>query len=574
MEARNDHACAAAHMTDTNEKLLYAAVEKSAHDPAFFCRFFLREWFPTPMPPFHLGMLALKTRKVAFLDDYPDAHEFLLSEFKYLADPSDPESAELNVFMLDSEGKMMMVSGPNTAQIIPRGFSKTTIENAGNLYELLTDGTIFCVYISESQDHAERQLGNVKRQLETNELLRAAYGNVVPTRSDSEKWGASEIQLKNGGILLARGRGSQIRGLNYNARRPNRITLDDVEDKESVATAQQRTKVSDWFYGDVVPAGNEMEEDVIFDGGTPQQELQITVLGTLLHAESLLITLQRDITFNHIRFGAKLDESRMLWPQKMALKAYTFKKERFRRNGKLAEFAREYDSTIRVEEDALFQFKDITLYQPTKFEDLLIRAMACDPAISDQPGRDHTAISVGGRKENGMLWVLDVWGGLGVTPSQLIEQYFKFQFDYQVHLCGIETQQYQKALVFLMREEMARRQRFFNIIPIFQGSDKNKDDRISGILQPRYSNGYIRHQKPLPLLENQLQDFPNGKKDYADATAMMFALLGETQTLAAPIGSIGQDEFDPLPPMLPSPYSPGNLQIFTPSRGISRDRYG
>jgi len=529
-------------MTDTNEKLLYDAVEKSAHDPAFFCRFFLREWFPTPMPPFHLGMLALKTRKVAFLDDYPEAHAFLFEHFKYLADPSDPESAELDVFMKDSEGKIMMVSGPNTAEIIPRGFSKTTIENAGNLYELLTDGTIFCVYISESQDHAERQLGNVKRQLETNELLRAAYGNVVPTRADSEKWGASEIQLKNGGILLARGRGSQIRGLNYNARRPNRITLDDVEDKESVATAQQRTKVSDWFYGDVVPAGNEMEQDVIFDGGTPQQELQITVLGTLLHAESLLITLQRDITFNHIRFGARLDDGQMLWPQKMGEPSYTFKKERFRRNGKLAEFAREYDSTIRVEEDALFQFKDITLYQPTRLEDLVIRAMACDPAISDQPGRDHTAISVGGRKENGALWVLDVWGGLGIQPSQLIDKYFQLQFDYQTHLNGIETQQYQKALVYLMREEMARRQRFFNIIPIYQGSDKTKDDRIAGILQPRYSNGYVRHAKPLPLLENQLQDFPNGKKDYADATAMMFSLMGETQALAAPIGSIGQDE--------------------------------
>lgn len=561
-------------MTDTNEKLLMAAVEKSAHDPAFFCRFFLREWFPTPMPPFHLGMLALKTRKVAFLDDYPDAQPFLLEHFKYLADPNDPQSAELSVFMHDNEGKMMMVSGPNTAEIIPRGFSKTTIENAGNLYELLTDGTIFCVYISESQDHAERQLGNIKRQLETNELLRAAYGNVVPTRADSEKWGASEIQLKNGGILLARGRGSQVRGLNYNARRPNRITLDDVEDKESVATAQQRTKVSDWFYGDVVPAGNEMEEGLEYDGGIPQQELQITVLGTLLHAEALIITLQKDITFNHIRFGAKLDDGEMLWPQKMSDRSYNFKKERFRRNGKIAEFAREYDSTIRVEEDALFQYKDITLYQPTRIEDLVVRAMACDPAISDQPGRDHTAISVGGRKENGALWVLDVWGGLGITPRQIVDKLFDWQELFQTQLNGIEAQQYQKALIFLMREEMARRQRFFNIMPIVQGPDVRKDDRIAGILQPRYANGYVRHQKPLPLLENQLQDFPNGKKDYADATAMMFSLMGETQALAAPIGSIGADEFDPLPPMGPSVYNPTNLQIWSPAKRRFQDRYG
>lgn len=561
-------------MTTTNEKLLLEAVERGAHDPAFWCRFFLREWFPSPMPAFHFGMLALKTRKVAFLDDYPEHHDFLLHEFKYLADPTDPLSPELSVFQKDTEEKMMMVVGPNTAQIIPRGFSKTTIENAGNLYELITDPTIFCVYISESQDHAERQLGNIKRQLETNKLLRAAYGDVVPTRSDSEKWGAGEIQLKTGSILLARGRGAQVRGLNYNARRPNRITLDDVEDKESVATAAQRQKVSDWFYSDVVPAGNMMEDDVEYDGGVPQQELQITVLGTILHAECLLVTLQRDVTFNHVRFGAELSPGVMLWPEKMGKLTYDFQKERYRRNGKLAEFAREYDSTIRVDEDALFQFKDITLYQPTRLEDLIIRALACDPAISDQPGRDHTAISVGGRKENGALWVLDVWGGLGITPRQIVDKIFEWQEIFATHKNGIEAQQYQKALIFLMREEMARRQRFFSIVPIVQGPEKNKDDRISGILQPRYANGYVRHAKPLPVLESQLQDFPNGKKDYADATAMMFALLGETQALAAPAGSIGRDEYEPLPDLPPSPYTPGSVQVFTPTPTFRGGRYG
>lgn len=574
MEAWANHPGIAAAMTQTNEKLLLEAVERGAHDPAFWCRFFLREWFPSPMPAFHFGMLALKTRKVTFLDDYPEHHEFLLNEFKYLADPTDPLSPELSVFMKDSEGHMMMVVGPNTAQIIPRGFSKTTIENAGNLYELITDPTIFCVYISESQDHAERQLGNIKRQLETNKLLRAAYGDVVPTRSDSEKWGAGEIQLKTGSILLARGRGAQVRGLNYNARRPNRITLDDVEDKESVATAAQRKKVSDWFYADVVPAGNMMEDDVEYDGGMPQQELQITVLGTILHAECLLITLQKDVTFNHVRFGAELAPGKMLWPEKMGKLSYDFQKERYRRNGKLAEFAREYDSTIRVDEDALFQYKDITLYQPTKLEDLVVRALACDPAISDQPGRDHTAISVGGRKENGALWVLDVWGGLGITPRQIVDKIFEWQEIFQTHKNGIEAQQYQKALIFLMREEMARRQRFFHIVPIVQGPDVRKDDRISGILQPRYANGYVRHSKPLPALESQLQDFPNGKKDYADATAMMFSLLGETQALAAPAGSIGKDEYDPLPSLPESPYTPGKVQVFTPTPAFRDGRYG
>lgn len=550
-------------MSVATQDLLERAVKESAEDPAYFCRFFLRSWFPGSIPAVHLGLLALFTRKVAFLDKYPAAHPFLLQYFIYLAEPNDPTSTELPVFQYDQQGKIMMVAGENNAIIMPRGFSKTTLYNGANLYELITDSTTFSVYVSESSDHAERQLGNIKRQLEDNQLLRQAYGDVVPKRSDSEKWGADEIQLSTGAVLLARGRGSQIRGLNFNARRPNRIVLDDVEDKESVATAVQRKKVSDWFYGDVVPAGNEMEDTSEFDEDViQQQDLQLTVLGTLLHAEALLITLQKDATFNHIRFGAKLPDGTMLWPQKMSEKTYNNKRERYRRVGKLAEFSREFDSLIRVEEDALFQPLTAQFYVPTVLSDLIQRAQACDPAISEDPNADHATILVGGRKENGMLWVLDEWGGYGIKPSAIVEQLFKWHRDFHLHITGIEAQAYQKSLIYSLREYMARKQTFFSIKAIVQGKDKTKQQRIEGILQPRYANGYVRHAKLLPKLEAQLQDFPNGKYDYADACAMMFSLLGETQFLAAPEDSISQDEFDPLPPALPAMYNPGEAYNF------------
>jgi len=154
-------------MSHTTDQLIKQAVIESAEDPAYFCRFFLRSWFPSPLGWFQLGLLALLTRKVTFLDkpEYHWAHPFLFRYFTYLADPNDPNSTELKVFQYDTEGRMMMIAGANNAVIIPRGFSKTTLNNAANLYELLTDLTTFSVYISESADHAERQLGNIKRQL-------------------------------------------------------------------------------------------------------------------------------------------------------------------------------------------------------------------------------------------------------------------------------------------------------------------------------------------------------------------------------------------------------------------------
>ena len=80
------------------EALIKEAVIISAEDPAYFCRFFLREWFPRPMPEVHLGLLALFTRKVSWLDkpEYHFAHPFLLEHFKYLSDPDDPSSPQIS----------------------------------------------------------------------------------------------------------------------------------------------------------------------------------------------------------------------------------------------------------------------------------------------------------------------------------------------------------------------------------------------------------------------------------------------------------------------------------------------
>lgn len=538
-------------------ELVREAVERSVDDPHFFCKFFLPHWFPAAIPAFHMGILALRTRKVDWLNDYPETHEFLLNEFFYSADPQDPTSTPLPVFIKGEDGRLIMVCDDFLNLILPRGFSKTTLMNAANLYDCLTDGTTFCVYISKSAEHAEMQLGNIKAELEGNELLRLAYGNLVPTRVDTEKWQADQLQLLNGAILVARGKGGQVRGLNYRARRPNKIVLDDVEDDGLVASPTERKKTERWFYSAVEKAGQQMEGAK--DETWAQQPLQIMNLGTLLGAECLMMTLSRDPKFNTVRFGAKLryddaDDHRMLWSYKMPYEVYEADRRRHLRIGKLAEFTREIDSAIRVVDDTLFP--PAFIYQPTLRSDLAAVSIFCDPAISDQPDRDHTAIAVAGRRESdGALWALDEWGGLGKTPTETIDAFFEYHQKWQCTLAGLEAQAYQKALIYLMREEMARRRHFFVIQPVVRGSKQTKDDRILAMLSPRYMNGYIRHLRPLLNLESNIADWPNGKKDFADAFASAMTLLGESGGLVIPEEERMKGEYAPLPETLPPVYT-------------------
>lgn len=520
-------------MDPASKQLLRQAVIRSASDPAYFLRFFLSAWFPSQLPPVHLGLLALATKKVSFLNEYEYAHDFLLNHFHYEPDARDTTATDpIPVFVLGADGKIKLnAPGAHVNEILPRGFSKTTLCKGICVYDVLTDSKMFVVYISASAEHAEAQVNDIKVQLESNALLRSAYGNQQATRADSEKWTAREIHLLNGAILVARGRGGQVRGLTHNGRRPNKIVLDDVEDEDSIATDNLREKTMRWFYGSVAPAGQIMEGA---RGETwAQEDLQIINLGTLLGPDCLVRSLTADADFRTIRFGTMVTETLPLWSYKISLAKYESMRANAKRTGRLAEFTREYDSAIRVSDDALFP--EIFIYQPTLRSDLVAVAQACDPAISKKKTACDTAIVVAGRRaSDGALWFLDEWGGVGKTPREIMDQFFEFHLKWNTTHNGFEAVQYQAALAPLLREEMARRQLFFHLTPIQQGSEDRKHARITGMLSPRYSNGYLRHLRPLAKLEGQLADWPNGKIDYPDAAAMALSLLGESAGLLMP----------------------------------------
>jgi hypothetical protein len=157
--------------------------------------------------------------------------------------------------------------------------------------------------------------------------------------------------------------------------------------------------------------------------------------------------------------------------------------------------------------------------------------------------------------------MLDEWGGVGKTPSEMIEAYFTLHRKWQCTLAGFEAQAYQKVLAFLLREEMARRRYWFVAQPIVRGSKVTKDDRIVGLLSPRYLLGFLRHLRPLNGLESNLADWPNGKKDYADAGASALALLGETGALVIPEEERNAGEYAPVESVLPPVYSTVNRYI-------------
>lgn len=516
-----------------------AIAERGFADPVFFCKFFLEKWFPLEVPWFHRGMLAILTRKCGFLEEYAGLDKIIENFVWYDVDDIDKARPHA-VFRYGDDGKLLMVLGKFTLLLIPRGFAKTTLTNAVNLYNILYQECKFPLYVSKTNKHASRQLSSITKQLISNARVLAVFGNIKPPQRNDEglKWSESDgfIQTLTDIRMAAIGSGGQARGMLDDAQRPDRLYIDDLEDKESTKTDDRRADTKEWFFSDLLPVLPELDDSA-----------SAVMMSNLVHADCLAVHVMKDPQWTVVHFGATDINGVPLWPDLMGEEKLATKKQSYALQGKLHLFYMEYHNEVRSPEDAKFK-QEYFRYDPIAPSKLFMRGIAIDPAISESKDADFCTVTVSGMRPDGLIQIVDQWGKIGASPREQVDKYFEMMLTWNLiaygnSKYGVESQAYQAALVHLLQEEMLRRGIFFEITKLTHSSAK--DERIEGVLQPRYANKFIVHQRRFPELETSLLDWPNTKKDWADSAAMSVSLLDE----AAPVVASEDLRGDSMPPL-------------------------
>lgn len=127
----------------------------------------------------------------------------------------------------------------------PRGFAKSYL--CSIIYPIWMGCFAPCkeiVIISASETLAKEMLRKIKREFESNQILKNMFGDMI-----TDKWSETHAVLKTGVNFRARGSEGQIRGF-----RPECIILDDLETDESVTSEDQRRKLYDWIMRACLPA--------------------------------------------------------------------------------------------------------------------------------------------------------------------------------------------------------------------------------------------------------------------------------------------------------------------------------
>lgn len=345
----------------------------------------------------------------------------------------------------------------------------------------------FIIIFSETDEQSKTLLGDIRKEMETNNRLRATYGDFVESSTETK------LTTVNDQIIRSAGRGTNSRGWKHHGNRPDLIIGDDIENDETVNTTYQRNKVENWWDGAVTPMSGGVEDE-----SSLEEDMRVILVGTILHQDSLLSRKIKSGAFRVFFRRAILNEPKhsdmwdkwgMIWKLKGKKKAMDYYKDNEKKMNQGAEvlWPKKYPLIIlKQKARKMGSFKFQTEYQndPVPIESVVINpewitdrpklidntivdgketidledlttVSAVDVAISEKESGDYFVITTGGRHESGNIYIWDIIRTKISAPKQIkliIETYLRWNPESVL----IESVSYQKALKQMVDEVSAK----------------------------------------------------------------------------------------------------------------------
>jgi predicted phage terminase large subunit-like protein len=384
----------------------------------------------------------------------------------------------------------------------PRGHAKSTVTDLVFLiWNIVNEKAKFILLVSDTYSQAVLFMETLKAELESNEKLKAFYGNLV-----SKNWSEGEI-ITNRIMVKALGAGMKVRGLKFRESRPDLIVVDDLENDELVENKDRREKLERWFNGALIPSLAKFG--------------RVVVIGTILHFDSLLakiVSLDKYTEYTKKIYRAIKEDGHSLWPEHLNLEELEKIKQEYINKKQVSLFYSEYMNNPVDKENQEFK---VIWFKYRKWEELVKlncrKFLTIDTAISKEVYADYTAFCKNYVDPQG-FWNLRTEHAR-LNPKELIDKLFYLQEQENFEAIGIEKTIYLDTIKPFLDEEMRKRGKFLPIVQL-EHKQQAKELRIRSLI-PLYSSGSVFHiEDQCKDLEDELLTFPKGiHDDVVDATA-------------------------------------------------------
>lgn len=426
--------------------------------------------------------------------------------------------------------------GDHDAVAAPRGHAKSTIiTQIGTLWCIVTGRKKYPLIVMDALDQALPMLEAIKAELQFNPRLLLDFPEAT---GQGRVWQTGVIVTTNDVKVEVFGSGKKIRGRRHGPYRPDLVIGDDLENDENVRSPEQRDKLMTWVLKSLLSLGY------------ADDSLDVFIIGTILHYDSVLARLIQNPLWRGVKFRA-IEQ----WPARMDLwdkwtelllnvgevvakdfhashpemelgvkicwpGGTTFYKLMVKRarDGKAA-FDSEQQNDPVSGDDA--PFANCINFWVNRLNEWVFYG-ACDPSLGKHgASRDPSALLIGGG--NRVTGVLDVVEAKIAKrlPDKIISDIIELQREYRCQVWVIETVQFQEFL----RTELVKRSAALGVpvpaVAVIPHTDKLL--RIES-LQPHMANGLIRLHPSQNTLIEQLRHFPKADHDDGpDALHMLWA---------------------------------------------------
>ena len=396
--------------------------------------------------------------------------------------------------------------GPHERVLIQafRGAAKSTLAEEAIIIAAMARKFHNVIILGETYERAVERLRSIRHEFENNIYLAELFGDQI-----GPIWTEQRIQLGNGVMIQAFGRGQSLRGSKHLDARPDLCFCDDIENEESVATSEAIEKCKQWLLATVLPA---------LEPAAP-----IRVNGTPLHPRSVICQLAADpawVTRTYPIVYAGLDgDDKPTWPDRFPLADVAKKRSDYARMGMMHSFAQEF--MCQAEDPGSKPFTDALIkVEPSVRTWQAVYAM-CDPARTVRATSASTGMAVWSWIANRLI-VWDAFCGFW-QPDQIVDEIFKIDHTYTPVVIGIERDGLEEFILQPLRHEQIKRGVSVPVRPL--RAPVGKLSFITG-LQPYFKAGEVIFAKECSQAREQFLNFPSGRIDIPNALAYALVLKG------------------------------------------------
>jgi predicted phage terminase large subunit-like protein len=336
-------------------------------------------------------------------------------------------------------------------------------------------GLDFIVIIKQNQRAASAKLKDLIDEYEANPLLRH---NLIEIKQQNATAFSVDVKDRDGNTVNVRieayGKGTGIRGLSNQDRRPSIVILDDIQDKDDSRSETIMAADWDWFLSDICFLG---------------RSSRIFMIGNNLGEKCVIercIQNAPELGFYPLKVPV-MQDGVPTWPEKDSLESIEKEKADYAKLGKLDIWFAEKMCLAVAEETRIFQEDDYRYYSPSWKEDIIRRSnlFACmDPASSLSPESCYRAITVTAVDNQNDWYLLDCRFGRW-DSAEMVNIIFDTVSRYRLRDFCIEKGWWDQVMRPFLTAEMKKRNIFFNVIPMEHAKKGSKLERIK-LLQPRF----------------------------------------------------------------------------------------